>query len=515
MVSTDSPAGPVGMRILVAANKASSAKSVAKFLNDSNSVVTCTSKTKLLGLLRRQAFDFVVAEADASADSTTATLNGLELLDLDFVPPIVLAMDQLDKQAVCSAVKRGAAGIIGLPMCKQRAQLSSVWCQGLCKRVKSSPSEASKGSSSSDTDLEFPELLSAEDTVQDFIFSLDDLELEPLDCEPEAEGEIEPLLTIAGTFLEQAATSGSSMEDNLTIAEAFQTDEAVSAVMPTSASYSEAQDGRDLKRPYSEICKDEPSSEDNTVKLETGSAMSDDVSSELCGFEDESSDEKMKNSKKVKVEWTQELHVKFLEAVETLGPDKAVPSRILEYMGTANPALTRQNIASHLQKYRHSRRGRSSDSSSSLNPAGAAARAVQSFLPILPGNIPVSMAAPVASQGGIFINPAAGAGTSRSSSPVQQQWVHPLQLWNPWQGTVMYNQLGQPIVSQPVPAPRVCQFPATVSGGSSQDVQKAIQDVLSQPKNKGPLGLSLDQADLLKHLKGAAGKEASAANASA
>ncbi|KAK9078075.1 hypothetical protein SSX86_002132 [Deinandra increscens subsp. villosa] len=58
--------------------------------------------------------------------------------------------------------------------------------------------------------------------------------------------------------------------------------------------------------------------------------------------------------RKVKVDWTPELHRRFVQAVEQLGVDKAVPSRILEIMGVA--CLTRHNIASHLQKYRSHRK---------------------------------------------------------------------------------------------------------------------------------------------------------------
>jgi len=47
------------------------------------------------------------------------------------------------------------------------------------------------------------------------------------------------------------------------------------------------------------------------------------------------------------VDWTPELHRRFVQAVEQLGVDKAVPSRILEIMGI--DCLTRHNIASHLQ----------------------------------------------------------------------------------------------------------------------------------------------------------------------
>ncbi|GJP74189.1 hypothetical protein CLOP_g4815 [Closterium sp. NIES-67] len=58
--------------------------------------------------------------------------------------------------------------------------------------------------------------------------------------------------------------------------------------------------------------------------------------------------------KKPKVDWTPELHRRFVQAVEQLGVDKAIPSRILELMGVKS--LTRHNIASHLQKYRSHRR---------------------------------------------------------------------------------------------------------------------------------------------------------------
>lgn len=59
--------------------------------------------------------------------------------------------------------------------------------------------------------------------------------------------------------------------------------------------------------------------------------------------------------RKVKVDWTPELHRRFVQAVEQLGLDKAVPSRILELMGNEY-RLTRHNIASHLQKYRSHRK---------------------------------------------------------------------------------------------------------------------------------------------------------------
>ncbi|XP_075077952.1 uncharacterized protein LOC107770247 isoform X2 [Nicotiana tabacum] len=54
--------------------------------------------------------------------------------------------------------------------------------------------------------------------------------------------------------------------------------------------------------------------------------------------------------KKAKVVWTNSLHNKFLEAIRDIGFDKAVPKKILDQMKV--PGLTRENVASHLQKYR-------------------------------------------------------------------------------------------------------------------------------------------------------------------
>uniref|UniRef100_A0A1D1ZG39 Two-component response regulator-like APRR2 n=1 Tax=Anthurium amnicola TaxID=1678845 RepID=A0A1D1ZG39_9ARAE len=56
------------------------------------------------------------------------------------------------------------------------------------------------------------------------------------------------------------------------------------------------------------------------------------------------------NKKRIKVDWTQDLHKRFVQAVEQLGIDQAIPSKILELMKVEG--LTRHNVASHLQKYR-------------------------------------------------------------------------------------------------------------------------------------------------------------------
>ncbi|KAJ9164142.1 hypothetical protein P3X46_023750 [Hevea brasiliensis] len=55
-------------------------------------------------------------------------------------------------------------------------------------------------------------------------------------------------------------------------------------------------------------------------------------------------------AKKAKVVWTNTLHNRFLQAVSHISLEKAVPKKILEFMNV--PGLTRENVASHLQKYR-------------------------------------------------------------------------------------------------------------------------------------------------------------------
>ncbi|XP_048134028.1 two-component response regulator ORR24-like [Rhodamnia argentea] len=55
--------------------------------------------------------------------------------------------------------------------------------------------------------------------------------------------------------------------------------------------------------------------------------------------------------KRTRVSWSTELHLKFVNAVQQLGINSAYPKQILEIMNVQG--LTRENVASHLQKYRN------------------------------------------------------------------------------------------------------------------------------------------------------------------
>ncbi|KAK7359427.1 hypothetical protein VNO77_01387 [Canavalia gladiata] len=72
-------------------------------------------------------------------------------------------------------------------------------------------------------------------------------------------------------------------------------------------------------------------------------------------------------TKKARVVWSVDLHQKFVKAVDQIGFDKVGPKKILDLMNV--PWLTRENVASHLQKYRLylSRLQKENDQKSSSN----------------------------------------------------------------------------------------------------------------------------------------------------
>lgn len=98
-------------------------------------------------------------------------------------------------------------------------------------------------------------------------------------------------------------------------------------------------------------------SKDEEIESESEKSMvSNRVSKKLSAKKSNSNNKNDSQGKRKtkKVDWTPDLHRRFVQAVEQLGVDKAVPSRILELMGIH--CLTRHNVASHLQKYRSHRK---------------------------------------------------------------------------------------------------------------------------------------------------------------
>lgn len=64
----------------------------------------------------------------------------------------------------------------------------------------------------------------------------------------------------------------------------------------------------------------------------------------------ESAGEKAAAVKRARLVWTPQLHKRFVEVVAHLGIKSAVPKTIMQLMNVEG--LTRENVASHLQKYR-------------------------------------------------------------------------------------------------------------------------------------------------------------------
>lgn len=84
--------------------------------------------------------------------------------------------------------------------------------------------------------------------------------------------------------------------------------------------------------------------------------------------------------KKARLVWTEPLHAAFVRAVHALGVDSAVPKQIMSLMGVRS--LTRENVASHLQKYRAAVRRAARDRAVTHNSTRAAHRLPLHDLPI-------------------------------------------------------------------------------------------------------------------------------------
>lgn len=83
----------------------------------------------------------------------------------------------------------------------------------------------------------------------------------------------------------------------------------------------------------------------SSAELESNSA-------ELGGMAGSSGvdDEPARTQKRPRLVWTPQLHKRFVDAVAQLGIKNAVPKTIMQLMSV--DGLTRENVASHLQKYR-------------------------------------------------------------------------------------------------------------------------------------------------------------------
>ena len=91
----------------------------------------------------------------------------------------------------------------------------------------------------------------------------------------------------------------------------------------------------------------------------------------------------------LQVEWTEDLHAHFMEVVERLGPEQAMPSKILESLGASGVGLTCQSVSAHLLEYR---RMQCHSHAASLPPGVGGLPGIPVFppggFPMLPGCFP-------------------------------------------------------------------------------------------------------------------------------
>ncbi|MCO5580172.1 hypothetical protein L7F22_034039 [Adiantum nelumboides] len=214
--------------------------------------------------------------------------------------------------------------------------------------------------------------------------------------------------------------------------------------------------------------------------------------------------------KKMKVDWTPELHKRFVQAVEQLGVDKAIPSRILELMGVK--CLTRHNIASHLQKYRSHRKHVHAREAEAANwnqrrhmEAAAAAVSIRPAppAPLRPQQAAWPAARPLTTSQ-VQLHPVLPA-----PPPVLHVWGHPtldptLHFWPAWPpqgcqldawGNPFYA--AQPFLRVPLaPMPSIANMALPPTNGKlvnlhppKEMVVAAISEVLKNPFVPLPLGL--------------------------
>ena len=72
--------------------------------------------------------------------------------------------------------------------------------------------------------------------------------------------------------------------------------------------------------------------------------------SSVAGSSGSNGEEPARTLKWLRLVWTPQLHKRFVDAVAHLGIKNAVPKTIMQLMSV--DGLTRENVASHLQKYR-------------------------------------------------------------------------------------------------------------------------------------------------------------------
>ncbi|XP_064952876.1 two-component response regulator-like APRR2 isoform X3 [Musa acuminata AAA Group] len=233
------------------------------------------------------------------------------------------------------------------------------------------------------------------------------------------------------------------------------------------------------------------------------------------------------NRKKMKVDWTPELHRQFVQVVEQLGIDQAIPSKIVELMKVEG--LTRHNVASHLQvhtkhsllgrKYRMHRRhvlpkdeDRRWQADKDPTQRGYIPRPILAYPQYHPNcGAPTNQIYPFWVHPNYHSHGVGQAGYTRWHPPPQSwPWkTYPVAHADAWGCPVLVTQYGQYPMSSPLQ--RSLMYSDFDTSGESngmfqesyglhqveEAIDRAIKDVMSKPWLPLPLGLKSPSAEVV------------------
>lgn len=445
-------AGTTGLKVLLAGTSQLDLGEAQAFLSGEGAAVTtsfCHRET--VKLLQSDDFDVAVVEVEGDSQAADAVARLAFLTDSNL--PVVVALDFQDAVSMVKAVELGAVDILQKPISSQTGRLGTLWQHTLRKRSSATAtaggSESHNNSSGAGSTAAEPTVCTAGyDLVKAILPDLFEVDIWESPDEQNTTG--------------NSGEHGSSIDTPETpdISHHLRQDLANSQSLLSCYhnEFSSVHSGSSIGHDHMVTAHSVNSALSPVLVPQVVSVDCDTTSydlqptfSECLEYFEGDPCEDTRQSKKQKVEWTRELHDKFVSAVEALSVDKAVPSKILERMGSCSEGLTRQNIASHLQKYRNRKRSRQNQSFAPFKPVGSA-----HLPPLLP-------------------------------APTMGAWGPSAACWPAY-----------------TPSSPHCAAPYTWSQGPAAPVTPnialTISEMLTQPQGAPPLGLKLDTAAVLAQM---------------
>ncbi|XP_010677297.2 two-component response regulator-like APRR2 isoform X1 [Beta vulgaris subsp. vulgaris] len=355
---------PKGLKILLLDEDTDSAAEIKSKLEEMEYIVIAfASEHEALCAISSKNESFHVAIVEVSIDNRDGRCNFLETAkDL----PTIMTSKERCLSTMMKCIALGAVEFLVKPLSEEK--LRNIWQHVVHKAFNTSGSAKSE---SVDSVKEFVgsilEIQQQNIATQTQVTEkpMIDTEVDQRDHDQSASGDKFPAPSTP-----QIKQSGRSLDDGdypdqtngSPIKEGGECDEETKSVDNTYNGESSAKMEVDPPQPTSVVViKEEEDRSDGSRGTDISVPQSHDKEDANVSLNSGNSNKESKNvrgtkgsRRKLKVDWTPDLHKRFVQAVEQLGVDQAIPSRILELMKVEG--LTRHNIASHLQKYRMHRR---------------------------------------------------------------------------------------------------------------------------------------------------------------